>query len=253
MYTIGKLTVDRVFQTPWQTIVSSTESLAASHNMLAQKIETDVERPLRDFSTRSREIQAMSTVQNNLGAMAKEIEVAQKKADKLRDKGGKASAEKVANATSDLESATQQWQSQAPFIFERLQALDESRLNHLRDVLTQFETHEVDQVERNRQTAESCLNVLLNVETADEIKSFSIRAAGGRPGVAPRQKSNRAPGGTLSPPPTASADDGASERSGTSGGAGRPGSGTVDVIDPKRWILIALCRPRAASWRTWWP
>lgn len=220
------LTVDSVFQMPWQTIVSSTESLAASHSMLAQKIEADVEKPLKDFSTRSREIQAMSTVQSNLAAMAKEIEVAQKKVDKLRDKGGKASAGKVANATSDLESATQQWESQAPFIFERLQALDEGRLNHLRDVLTQLETHEVDQVERNRQTAESCLNVLLNVETADEIKAFSIRAAGGRPGVAPRQKSKGAAGGTLSPPPTGTVDDGASERSGTSAAGGRPGSST---------------------------
>lgn len=211
---------------PWQTIVSSTESLAASHNMLAQKIEADVERPLRDFAMRSREIQAMSAVQGNLAAMAKEIEGAQKKADKLRDKGGKASAGKVANASSDLENATQQWESQAPFIFERLQALDESRLNHLRDVLTQLETHEVDQVERNRQTAESCLNVLLNVETADEIKAFSIRAAGGRPGAAPGPKRKEATGSTLSPPSTGIIDDGASERSGTSGGAGRLGFGT---------------------------
>ena len=220
------LTIARVFQTPWQTIVSSTESLAASHNMLAQKIETDVERPLRDFAARSRESQAMSAVQSNLAAMAREIEVAQKKTDKLREKGGKVSAGKVAVASSELESATQQWESQAPFIFERLQALDESRLNHLRDVLTQLETHEVDQVERNRQTAESCLNVLLNVETADEIKAFSIRARGGRPSAAPRQKSRGATESTLSRPPTALVDDGASERSGTSGGAGRPGSGT---------------------------
>ncbi|KAI9875662.1 MAG: hypothetical protein M1830_008136 [Pleopsidium flavum] len=215
-----------IFQTPWQSIVSSTESLAASHHMLAQKIEADVERPLRDFSTKSREMQSISTVQGNLAAMARETEVAQKKADKLRDKGGKASAGKVANATSDVESASQQWDSQAPFIFERLQALDESRLNHLRDVLTQFQTHEVDQVERNRLTAESCLNVLLNVETADEINAFAVRTAGGRPGIAPRQKSKSTTGGTLSPPPsTGLVDDGASERSGTSGGAGRPGSG----------------------------
>lgn len=221
------LTLISIFQTPWQSIVSSTESLAASHNMLAQKIEADVERPLRDFSTRSREMQSISTVQGNLAAMAREVEVAQKKADKLRDKGGKASAGKVANASSDFESASQQWESQAPFIFERLQALDETRLNHLRDVLTQFQTHEVDQVERNRLTAESCLNVLLNVETADEIKAFAVKTAGGRPGAAPKQKSRTTTGGTLSPPtPTGLVDDGASERSGISGGAGRPGSGT---------------------------
>lgn len=69
------------------------------------------------------------------------------------------------------------WDSQAPFIMEQLQAADESRCNHLRDVLTQFQTHEVDQVERNRKTAEQCLNALLTVETADEIKLFAVRNA----------------------------------------------------------------------------
>lgn len=225
------LTSASIFQTPWQSIVSSTESLAASHNMLAQKIEVDVERPLREFPTHSREMQSISTVQGNLAAMAKELDGAQKKVDKLRDKGGKASAGKVASASSDVETANQQWESQAPFIFERLQALDESRLNHLRDVLTQFQTHEIDQVERNRLSAENCLNVLLNVETADEIKTFALRASGERPGAAPKQKTRGNTGGTLSPPTTTgAADDGASERSGTSGGGGRPGSGRIILV-----------------------
>lgn len=78
--------------------------------------------------------------------MAKTQEDAQEKADKLNRKGGKANAQKVETANSRLQDANQQWDTQSPFVFETLQALDENRLNHLRDVLTQYETLESDQL-----------------------------------------------------------------------------------------------------------
>lgn len=214
----GGLTLDSIFATPWQNIVSSTDDLANSHHLLAQKIEADVERPLRDFASSNRELQAMSTISGNLQAMAREVENAQKKSEKLKGKGEKAGSDKVAHATSDVENAMSQWESQAPFVFEKLQSVDESQLNHLRDVLTQFQTHEVDQVERNRVTAEQCLNALLNVETADEIKRFSSRSLSGRPKLE-RPGSSRvgfAPGSSLAPAsPVPAADDRLSQRSGS--------------------------------------
>ena len=146
------------------------DALAQSHSILAQKIEADVERPLKEYQSQNQEMQSMSTIQGNLYVIAKDVENAQKKAAKLNT--GKSSTTKVANATSDVEAASQQWESQAPYVFEQLQALDESRVNHLRDVLTQLETHEVDQVERNRTTAESCLNTLLNINAQEEISGF---------------------------------------------------------------------------------
>ena len=130
----------------------------------------------------------MSTISGNLAAMAKDVDNAQKKAEKLQTKGGKAASDKVASAASEVENATSQWASQSPYVFEKLQAVDESRLNHLRDVLTQFQTHEVDQVERNRISAEDCLNSLLSIETADEIKAFQIRAVHGQPKLRARRR-----------------------------------------------------------------
>ncbi len=127
--------------------MSGTENLAASHEVLAQKIETDVEGPLRKFNSSGREMQAVTSSQGNLGSIAKGLESAQKKAAK----GGR----KAEEATTSVDEASRSWESQAPYIFEQLQALDERRVNHLRDVLTQFQTHEVDQVERNRASAES--------------------------------------------------------------------------------------------------
>lgn len=162
----------------------------------------------------------MATISGNLAAMAKEVDAAQRSSDKLKAKGSKASAGKVATASSDIESAQSQWDSQAPYVFENLQAVDESRLNHLRDVLTQFQTHEVDQVERNRVAAEQTLNTLLTVETADEIKSFQLRTLSNRPAI--ERQTSRTPAAPPTSQPTQSSlaptsshnnEDDASQRS----------------------------------------
>ncbi|KAF2722376.1 hypothetical protein K431DRAFT_284066 [Polychaeton citri CBS 116435] len=169
-----------VFSVPWDALKNAAEGMADSHSQLASKIEIDVEQPLRQFQSQNREMKAMSNQQGNLAALAKEFDRAQQKADKVADRGG-ADTNRVANASDGLENASAQWETQAPYIFESLQAADEARLNHLRDVLTQFQTHETDLVEKLRSNAEQCLNVLLNVETADEIKTFALKtlATGG--------------------------------------------------------------------------
>ena len=170
----------------------------------------------------------MSTIQGNLASVGKDLETAQKRAEKV--KSGK-SATKVANATADVNAANQQWESQAPYVFERLQALDENRVNHLRDVLTQLQTHELDHLEKSRVAAETCLNTLLNVDTTQEISTFVARSSGIRPRSAARQHSRTATNNTLSPPPPARPqDDGASEMSSISAGAPRsvPSPGQLD-------------------------
>lgn len=198
MIQIHALTWNSIFSVPWSTLTNALDTLADSHHVLSQKIASDVEIPLREFATKDREMQAMSTIQGNLAAMAREIENAQKR--KAKGKG-----------SGDLESAQSQWDNQAPYVFETLQAVDETRLNHLRDVLTQFQTHEVDQIERNRVAAEQCLNVLLTVETADEIKTFALRTTSERP-VVERQISRPSIVGPSPSTPSIQADD-RSERS----------------------------------------
>lgn len=213
-------TEDSVFTTPWAKIVSAAETIAQSHQEFAAGIERDVELPLRNFASKNREMQAMGTIQGNLGSMAKELEDAQEKADKLNKKGGKASASKVEVAASKVEVASNQWHSQAPFVFEKLQAVDETRLNHLRDVLTQYQTHEADQVERSRVNAEKTLNALLEVDTVQEIRTFVNNTTRGKAKVEPR------PGAPVSvastgnhPTPASPAPDNASEHSGFNDGS----------------------------------
>ncbi|KAL8882210.1 MAG: hypothetical protein Q9198_000755 [Flavoplaca austrocitrina] len=206
-----------IFQAPWQNIIASAESLANSHAAFAQNMESDIERPLRQYQRNNREMQAMTTIQGNLGAIAKELDAAQKRLDKIR--AGKGHAKNIGEATSGAEAIDREWQNQAPYVFEQLQALDEHRINHLRDVLTQLQTHEVDQVERNRISAESCLNALLSVDTKEEISAFVARSSAGMPSIQPTQRSRMASGATLSTPlPPRTQDDRASEVSATSEG-----------------------------------
>ncbi|KAL1643815.1 Suppressor of Profilin deletion [Didymella pomorum] len=211
-----------IFSVPWQKIVSATGAVAGSHEHLARKIESDVERPLREFYANDREVQAMGNMSGNLSAMAKELDAARKKSEKLKSKGGKAKPSEVGEAAQEEQNAELQWDSQAPFVYEKLQAVDESRLNHLRDALTQFQTHEVDQVERSRVTAEETLNVLLNIETADEIQTWSLRLRSGDIPQPSRKMSNpppASPARNLAPPPVpfaaGPADDARSQKSGS--------------------------------------
>lgn len=207
-----------IFSVPWSAITGSMDTLAEAHSTLASRVEVDIERPLRQFATQNTEMQQMNTTQGNLNALAKEMEKAADKTEKLMGKGEKADATKVANATSDLENARVQWDSQAPYVFESLQALDERRVNQLRDMLTQLQTLETDQVEKSRVAAEQCLNVLLNVETADEISTFALRSMNAKPTKTQQRASYMPPLNTSTSsagPSRGATNDAASEVSGS--------------------------------------
>lgn len=140
-------------------------------------------------------MQALPGVQSDLASLARELESSQKKADKAKEKGSKG-IEKLAGALQDVEEAALQWNSRAPFAFEQLQLVDEARLINIRNILTQLETHEVDNVERCRKAAETCLNAILSIETSDEIKAFTAKFQGGNlpvPGAPPTREASLRP------------------------------------------------------------
>ena len=125
----------------------------------------------------------ITTVQGNLASLARDVEEAQKKSDKIMAKGNKADSSKLSGALSSMQEAQQQWESQAPYVFEQLQALDESRVNHLRDCLTQLQTHQTDQLERSRIVVASSLEAILNIDTSEEISGFVARTTGSTPSL----------------------------------------------------------------------
>lgn len=194
-----------IFQPSWDKILHSTDAIAASHHLFSQRVEKDVELPLRQFNSR-KDVQNMQVMAANLSTIAKELDDAQEKVEKLSKKGGKASAAKVDTANARLESASSQWESQAPFILETMQALDEQRCNHLRDVLTQLQTHEVDQTDRLRAAANDALTTILEADTSREVDNFVAKVTGGRPKIEKRTGTGNGSGsgnGSITRTPTA--------------------------------------------------
>lgn len=195
------------FQVQWDKMIQSADALAMAHHLFATKVDKDVEQPLRSFHTR-KEMVNMQTIQGNLQNMAKELDEAQKKNDTAVKKASKMSASKMDQAAARLEAATNQWDSQAPFIFETLQALDETRLNHLRDALTQYGTYEGEQAQEQQTAAESVLNALLDFNTANEIQAFVAKSTAGRPKIEKRTTTTQPPsttGSSTAATPSASA------------------------------------------------
>ncbi|CAI4214890.1 unnamed protein product [Parascedosporium putredinis] len=131
------------FKVPNSASELGVESTAHSHYLFASNLEKDVEAPLRAF-------------------------------------GHKKEHPKVDAAATRLSAASQEWESQAPFIFETLQVLDEQRTNQLRDLLTQLLTHESDQAQRNQTVAGEALQAVLDLQTPKEIENFSKKMTDGK-------------------------------------------------------------------------
>ncbi|KAF3928523.1 hypothetical protein ABW21_db0202965 [Orbilia brochopaga] len=182
------------FHGPWHRIVNSTASLATAHHLYSQKLETEVERPIREFPTHNKEWASLRTMEGNLNGLAKAIDTSEDKVEKLRKKGKRAEPAKVAEATAGFKEATGNWESQSPFIFEQLQAVDEARITQLKESLTRMQTLELDQFDHMKGLMEATVQALLDVNTADEIKSFVNKVCGGKSAsIGSRPPSQRAP------------------------------------------------------------
>jgi len=167
-----------VFHGAWQRIVKASASIAQSRQIYNQKLEVEVEKPIRDFMTTNREWSGFKTMEGNLSAIAKNIELAEEKSEKLKKKGRRAESGKVAEAANSLQSAMGEWESQAPFVFEKLQAIDELRVNQLRESLVRMQTLETEQTNYINQIMESSVQALLDINTMDEIKAFALSKMG---------------------------------------------------------------------------
>ncbi|KAF8455251.1 Muniscin C-terminal mu homology domain-containing protein [Kalaharituber pfeilii] len=240
-----------IFQTPWSRIINSTSQLANSHQLLAQKIETEVERPLREFTQANKEWAGLKACEGNLSTVAKQIDTAEDKADKLKRRGARAQAAKVAEAAAAVEKASVEWESQAPFVFEKLQAVDETRCNNLRDSLTRYHTLEVDQAQRAMQLAEESLSTLLDLHANDEIRTFAETVTNGKQKLerigsrAPSTAASAAAGMPSSTPtPSVVTDDSVSVQSAGSGSGGGSGGGLGHGLGLRRLGTVLRGRTR---------
>lgn len=201
--------------------MESTAAIAQAHQLLADKIDAEVERPIREFVLRNNDWAGMKNLEGNLTVLAKTIDSAEERAEKLKKRGTKAKAQQVADAASAVSNAYSDWDSQAPFVFERFQVADESRCNNLKDALTRLQTLELDRVQTSMQAVEGTLADMLDIDTAEETKAFANKAMTGRQRIERKQSRTSSRGtGAIGLPSTPSVvtDDAMSVQSSQSGG-----------------------------------
>ncbi|KAK9450441.1 uncharacterized protein V1518DRAFT_382069, partial [Limtongia smithiae] len=154
----------------WNKFVESTATLAGASHSFANKISSEMMSPIRQHGERSPALVEMPAIQQNLARVAQDIDEAEEKAEKYKRKGSK----KVAGANQYVNNTVAEWDSQAPLVFEKLQAIDHARFLMLKDVLTRFSTSEVDKAQRIVSLCEANLNEFLSFEPEDEIEMFAV-------------------------------------------------------------------------------
>lgn len=160
----------------------------------------------------------MKNLETNLSAIAKTVDSAEERAEKLRKRGQKAKPQQVAEAATSVSNAHAEWDSQAPFVFEKLEVADEARCNNLKDALTRLQTLELDQAQSTMQAAEATLSIMLDITASDETKGFANKATLGRHKIERQQSrtGSRNPGHPSTP--SIVTDDSVSVQSSHSGG-----------------------------------
>lgn len=153
-----------LFEAVWMTILSSTRDNSKAASSFAHKIHHDVEQPLRHFSSQP-QWEDMKTLHRELETLAHTY---QSNDDKLRKK----------NKHPDDETRAQ-WESQAPYLLEQSEIIDESRLGYLKNSLTTFGTIEADYSDKSLKISEKILNNVLSFEPLDELAAFAAQVSKG--------------------------------------------------------------------------
>ncbi|KAI7822710.1 Muniscin C-terminal mu homology domain-containing protein [Gamsiella multidivaricata] len=134
------------FTAPWEKLNAETVELATLHGQLSLRITNEVERPLRDFAKTNSEWQNLSLAETNCNRIAKEFDEKQvkvakytKAVERVSGKKAEAAEQKLIDYTKQLESTRTAWRLEGPVILQKYQAVDQSRLDNLKQVVSAFE------------------------------------------------------------------------------------------------------------------
>lgn len=148
-----------LFEAIWLAVVRSTGEVADASNSLAHKIQHDVEQPLRRYCAKSPQWMDMKVLQDELETLGQNFK---NSVDHRKKKHG-----------DSPEEVRSQWENQAPYILEQVETIDESRLGHLKNLLTTFGTLEADKSEKTMKISETVLNGILSYEPIDDVAAYA--------------------------------------------------------------------------------
>ncbi|KAG0367765.1 hypothetical protein BGX24_003104, partial [Mortierella sp. AD032] len=133
------------FTAPWEKLNTETNELAFLHGQFSLRISNEIERPMRDF-VKNPEWQNIVLAEGNCNRIAKEFEEKQlkvtkytKAVEKVSGKKAEVAEQKLMEYTKQLESTRSAWRLEGPVVLQKYQNLDQSRLDHMKQMLAAFE------------------------------------------------------------------------------------------------------------------
>ncbi|KAF9102349.1 hypothetical protein BGX29_004695 [Mortierella sp. GBA35] len=134
------------FTAPWEKLHAETVELATLHGQFSLRISNEIERPMRDFARIHPEWQNLALAETNCNRIAKEFDEKQvkvtkytKAVEKISGKKAEAAEQKLMEYTKQLESTRTAWRLEGPVILQKYQSVDQSRLDHMKQMLAAFE------------------------------------------------------------------------------------------------------------------
>ncbi|OLL22803.1 Cytoskeletal protein syp1 [Neolecta irregularis DAH-3] len=163
------------FNAIWQRILETTIELGASHSTFASKLAEEIEFTLLAFEAHDEDWHGMRHVESNIASLAKYVELAEGKVEKVKKKG-KALPTKVEQVLESMSIVRGQWETEAPFVFERFQAIDERRLEFIKDIYHKYENLEIEQAKRKTEISDGVLLDIGNLSVKSEIDNYVQRS-----------------------------------------------------------------------------
>ena len=145
--------------------------MASSHSAFARRIGSELENPLRSFSTSS-DFTQTPQFEANLLSLAESHEKTREKSEKAKSKG---KAKKQEDKVREENDARALWETESPLILERMQIIDESRMILLKDIFVKCMMMEVETSQQSMSESEGIMNSILSLTPAKEVAAFAAQ------------------------------------------------------------------------------
>jgi len=192
----------RSYNAAWEQIKLHIGRVASSHAALARRTATELEAPLKNFST-SPEFGSLPHIEANLQSLADSHETTRQKSEKAKSKGKARKQEEKAREENDARAL---WETESPLILEKMQTMDEARMMLLKDIFVKCMMLEVETSQSAMSEAEGIMNSLLSLTPGKEVDAFvAMQQDAPKPTLHERRRSSIMQNNqTFTPSPTAS-------------------------------------------------
>ncbi|KAK3812193.1 MAG: Muniscin C-terminal mu homology domain-containing protein [Benniella sp.] len=172
------------FTAPWEKLNSETVELATLHGQFSMRISNEIERPLRDFARTHSEWQNLPLAEANCNRIAKEFDDKHAKVskytkaiEKVSGKKAEAAEQKLTEYSKNLESAKSAWRLEGPVILQKYQSVDQSRLDHLKQIVSAFEAIQTEIMLKIMEMSSATSSSVTEFDPLMDIELFTSEAS----------------------------------------------------------------------------